>query len=174
MGTMSDEVARDFFGRVSLAVRDLDVRVVLNCAPRAVPDPPAHVLVAERVPMVDLLSRMDAVVCHGGLNTVTESLANSLPLVLAPIRNDQPVVANQVVAAGAGVRVPFARVTPQQLRDALLTVLRDPALRAGAARARDSFPTEGGAVAAARHLADLATSVTPIRSRAAVERRVDK
>ena len=156
MGTMSVEVARGFFGRIAEAVGELDLQVVLNCQSEAVPAPGPRTIVADRIPMLELLPRVDAVVCHGGLNTVHESLAHALPLVLAPIRNDQPVIANQVVAAGAGVRVRFARATPAQLRDAVTGVLDDPSYAAHAARVRDSFPAEGGAAAAARRLVDLA------------------
>ncbi|MFE7118111.1 glycosyltransferase, partial [Streptomyces sp. NPDC057654] len=68
---------------------------------------PPDVLVRPYVPQLDLLPRLSAVVCHSGHNTVCESLWHGVPLVLAPIRDDQPIVAGQVVAAGAGVRVRF-------------------------------------------------------------------
>jgi UDP:flavonoid glycosyltransferase YjiC (YdhE family) len=90
------------------------------------------------------------------MNTVCEALAHGVPLVLAPIRHDQPVVASQVVRAGAGLRVPFSRVRPGQLRAALTAVLDDPAYRAAAERVRDSFAAAGGAPAAATHLESLA------------------
>jgi zeaxanthin glucosyltransferase len=156
MGTMSVDVARGFFGRIAEAMAELDLQVVLNCPPEAVPEPGPRTIVAERVPMLELLPAVDAVVCHAGLNTVVEAMAHAVPLVLAPIRNDQPVIANQVVAAGAGIRVRFARATPAQLRTAVTTVLDDRSYAEGAARVRDSFPAEGGAVAAAHHLIDLA------------------
>ncbi|MEO6629508.1 MAG: glycosyltransferase, partial [Aquihabitans sp.] len=57
--------------------------------------------------------------------TVCESLAAGLPLVLAPIRDDQPVVADQVVRAGAAVRVEFNRVKAPDLRSAILQALTD-------------------------------------------------
>jgi UDP:flavonoid glycosyltransferase YjiC (YdhE family) len=78
-----------------------------------------------------------------------------VPLVLAPIRHDQPVVASQVVRAGAGIRVPFSRVRPGQLREALVTILDDPSYRRAAARIRSSFAAGGGAPAAAAHLASF-------------------
>jgi UDP:flavonoid glycosyltransferase YjiC (YdhE family) len=88
-------------------------------------------------------------VCHGGHNTVCESLAEGLPLVLAPIRDDQPIVADQVVRAGAGVRVRFGRVGAAELREAITAVLDDPRYRAAAAVIQRSFRDAGGAAAAA-------------------------
>jgi UDP:flavonoid glycosyltransferase YjiC (YdhE family) len=98
---------------------------------------------------------MAAVVSHGGHNTVCESLAHGLPLVVTPIRDDQPIIAQQVVEAGAGVRLRFARLTAAQLRAGVRAVLDDPAYRQGAGRIRDSFAAAGGACAAADHLERL-------------------
>jgi len=97
-------------------------------------------------------------VCHAGLNTVSEALAHAVPLVLAPIAHDQPVVAAQGAAAGAGIRVRFEAAEPQRLRAALLTVLDDPSYPAAAQRLRESFRAAGGAGVAADHLVALARS----------------
>lgn len=93
---------------------------------------------------------------HGGHNTVCEALARGLPLVVAPIRDDQPVVAQQVVAAGAGVRVRFGRVRPRDIAEAVDAVLSRPAYRAAARRIQASFAAAGGPAAAARALEELA------------------
>ena len=119
---------------------------------------PPNVLVRESVPQLELLSHLDAVVCHGGNNTVCESLLHGLPLVLAPIRDDQPIVAEQVVEAGAGLRVRFGRVKAPELRAVLTAVLSEPRYRQAAGRVQESFRVAGGAEIAARRLAALATS----------------
>ncbi|MGK4579060.1 glycosyltransferase [Kitasatospora sp. HPMI-4] len=121
---------------------------------RPAPDP--DLLVLPHVPQLDLLARASAVVCHAGHNTVCEALWHGVPLVVAPIRDDQPVVAAQVVAAGAGVRLRFGRTTAERLGQALDAVLDDPAYRAAAQRVGASFRAAGGAAAAADHLERLA------------------
>jgi UDP:flavonoid glycosyltransferase YjiC (YdhE family) len=108
-----------------------------------------------RVPQVAVLRRVDLVICHGGHNTVCEALAAGVPLVVAAVRDDQPFVADQVVRAGAGVRVRFGRVTVADLRAAVGTVLGDPGYREAAARLRIAFARAGGAPAAADRLAAL-------------------
>jgi UDP:flavonoid glycosyltransferase YjiC (YdhE family) len=109
-----------------------------------------------------LLSRLDAVVSHAGHNTVCETLAFGLPLVLAPIRDDQPIVADQVVRAGAGVRVHFGRVGPDQLRGAVRRALEDRDLRRSAGAIRRSFDAAGGAPAAANRLERLCNDDAPV------------
>src|SRR4051812_38408687 len=110
---------------------------------------PSNVLVRPRVPQLELLPRMDAVVCHAGHNTVCEALYHGLPLVVAPIRDDQPVIAQQAVDAGVAVRLRFGRATAAHLGAAVDAVLGEPAYRAAAGRVRDSFVAAGGAEAAA-------------------------
>lgn len=161
VGTMAEANATDstnFYSRAAAALAPLGDRLqgIVIAPPDAIPEPPGHVLVAPRVPLLELMPHLNAVVCHGGLNTVCESLSCAVPLVIAPLTRDQPINAGQVAAAGAGLRVSFGRVTPAQLRAALTTVLDDPGYRAAAARIRDSFAAAGGARAAAQHLAQLA------------------
>ncbi|MDQ7910884.1 glycosyltransferase [Phytohabitans sp. ZYX-F-186] len=158
MGTLAEDVARDFYPRMVGALRALEgrVRAVVAAPPGAVPDPPPGTVVLPQVPVLELLPRLSAVVCHAGLNTVCEALAHGVPLVVAPIKHDQPVTAAQVVAAGAGVRVRFGRSGPDELAAALAAVLDEPGYAAAAGRVRDSFAAAGGAPAAASHLEQLA------------------
>jgi MGT family glycosyltransferase len=154
VGTLATGLAGDFYERAAAAVAPLRARVqaIIVGPPGLLPDSPGNVLVVPSVPMLALLPRLDAVISHGGMNTVSETLAHGVPLVLAPIRHDQPVVASQVIRAGAGVRVPFSRVRPSQLREALVSILDDPSYRHAATRIGESFAAAGGAPAAAAHL----------------------
>jgi zeaxanthin glucosyltransferase len=157
VGTVSEHMARDFYLRAVAALEPMaGLQAVLVASDDLIPEPPRHVLTAARVPMLDLLPRLDAVVCHGGMGTATEALAHGVPLVVAPIRHDQPVVARQVAEAGAGVEVSFESATPAELADAMSAVLEEPGYRASARRIGDSFAAAGGARAAAAHLAALA------------------
>jgi MGT family glycosyltransferase len=155
LGTVNADAGERFF-RVALeAVAPLaDVQAVVN-APAEGLDPPSNVLLAARTPQLELLPHLQAVVCHAGHNTTCEALAHGIPLVVAPIRDDQPAVSAQVTAAGAGIRVKFGRVSAEELRAAIREVLDDPEYAAGAARIAKSFEAAGGAVAAAARLEGL-------------------
>ncbi|MFG2003034.1 glycosyltransferase [Spirillospora sp. NPDC048911] len=155
LGTVNGPAGERFFRAAADAVRGMDVQAVFVAPAGMVADPPPNVLVRDHVPQLALLERMSAVVSHGGHNTVCETLANGLPLVVAPIRDDQPVIARQVEAAGAGVTVRFARVRADELRTALGTVLTGESYRAAAGRVRDSFAAAGGAAQAAERLEKL-------------------
>lgn len=157
VGTLAAQHFNDFYSRMLPALELVADRVqaVVACA-EALPDPPEQVVVADRVPMLEVLPLLDAVVCHGGMGTVTEALAHGVPLVVAPIRADQPAVARQVAQAGAGVEVPFTSTGPAGFAAALTAVLDEPRYRAGARRVADSFAAAGGSRAAVAELAALA------------------
>jgi MGT family glycosyltransferase len=116
-----------------------------------------HVLVRRSVPQLRLLTHVDAVVCHAGHNTVCETLSCAVPLVVAPIRDDQPIVAKQVVDAGAGVRLRFDRASADQIAAAVKAVLVEPRYQQAARRVAESFRAAGGANSAAEHLDQLAS-----------------
>lgn len=153
LGTVNAHVGGRFFAAAAEAFAGLDAQAVI-VAPHHV-EAPANVLVRAAVPQLDLLRHIHAVVSHAGHNTVCEALAHGVPLVVAPIRDDQPIVAQQVVDAGAGVRVKFGRVSAGELAAAVTEVLTEPSYRAAAARVSSSFASAGGASAAADRLEKL-------------------
>lgn len=155
LGTVNAERGARFYRVVAQALADQPVQVILAAPPEVVGPVPDAWIVQPWLPQVRLLSHVQAVIGHGGHNTTCEALARGLPLVVAPIRDDQPVVAEQVVAAGAGLRVRFGRVGPDELRAAVQRVLHEPGFRDAAARIADSFAAAGGAGAAAGTLEAL-------------------
>ena len=157
-GTLSAHLVHDFAARMMAALEPMagQLQAVLNAAADTMPDPPPHVLVAPRVPMLDLMPRLDAVVCQAGQSTVNEALVHGVPLIVAPIRLHEQTVAEQVTRAGAGIAVSFSAATPAQLAAAVTAVLDEPGYRARARRISEEFAAAGGAGAAAAHLVALA------------------
>lgn len=155
LGTVSHDIGARFLDRVLEAVGDQPFGTVMVAPPERFASPPGNVLIERFVPQLELLPRMRAVVCHAGHNTTVEALAAGVPLVCAPIRDDQPVTAAQVVRAGAGVRVSFGRARPGDLDQALSAVLHQGSYRANAERVAASFHAAGGAASAADRLERL-------------------
>ncbi|MFF4218403.1 glycosyltransferase [Streptomyces nondiastaticus] len=159
LGTVNTDVGARFLIECAAAVRERAHRLQAVVA-----DPGGFlagtsddtVLVLPRIPQLALLPAASAVICHAGHNTVAESLWHGVPLVVAPIRDDQPFVAGQVTAAGAAMRVRFGRADRTRLGEALDAVLGEPPYRLAAQRLRDSLRAAGGAGAAAGHLEALA------------------
>ncbi|MDH6128069.1 glycosyltransferase [Kitasatospora sp. GP82] len=156
LGTANTDAGREFLTACRDALRARAARlqavIVDPGGLLGAPAPDPDILVLRSVPQLHLLARTAAVVCHAGHNTVCEALWHGVPLVVAPIRDDQPVVAGHVAASGAGVRVRFGRTSAARLGRAVDAVLDDPAHRAAARRIGASFQAAGGAAAAATHL----------------------
>jgi UDP:flavonoid glycosyltransferase YjiC (YdhE family) len=158
LGTINAPAGRRFLGEAVMALATLAERAqgVLVGPPDVAESLPENVLVRGFVPQLDLLGRVDAVVSHSGHNTVCETLAHGLPLVVAPIRDDQPIIAQQVCDAGAAIRVRFGRVRAPELAEAILQVLDEASYREAARRLQASFAAAGGPEAAAEALEALA------------------
>jgi MGT family glycosyltransferase len=160
LGTVNAAVGERFFRVAVDALGDRRGQAIIVAPPDLFSGErtPNNVLVRSHVPQLALLPHVDVVVSHGGHNTVCETLAHGVPLVVAPIRDDQPIVADQVVRAGAGIRVKFGRVGPAELADAIDRLLTEPAYRRSAARLAQSFAAAGGTAAAADALEKLAAN----------------
>ncbi|MFE3110008.1 glycosyltransferase [Kitasatospora indigofera] len=169
MGTLAGDIGADFHARAAQALElcGPGVQAVVAAPRELLPATlPAGTVAVDRAPVLELMARgqLDAVLCHGGMNTVGEALMHGIPLVVAPIRHDQPFVAAQLAASGAGLRVPFPRVTPPALAAALGTVLDGTSHREAAVRVGAALRAGGGAGRAADHLETLAAAVGRTRS----------
>ena len=157
VGTANTDAGADFLRSCAeaAAVRPHIFAVIVDPG-NAIAERPVNTLIVPHVPQLELLPRVSAVVCHAGQNTVCETLYHGIPLVVAPIRDDQPIVAQQAVDAGVAERVRFGRARAEQIGAALDRVLTEPGYRAAAERVAASFKAAGGARAAARELIRLA------------------
>jgi MGT family glycosyltransferase len=83
---------------------------------------------AELVPQPALLPLVDAVITHGGNNTVTECLHFGKPMVLLPLFWDQYDNAQRMDELGLGVRLPTFEFEDAQLGEAIGRLTGDEAL----------------------------------------------
>jgi MGT family glycosyltransferase len=83
---------------------------------------------AELVPQPALLPLVDAVITHGGNNTVTECLHFGKPMVLLPLFWDQYDNAQRMDELGLGARLPTFEFEDAQLGEAIERLTGDEAL----------------------------------------------
>jgi zeaxanthin glucosyltransferase len=113
---------------------------------------PARVRCLRFVAQLDALRHACVAVTHGGANSVMEGLANGVPLLVAPICNDQPHNRDFVERAGAGIGIDLDRCSLPELISVMKRLLADGAERSAARRIADSYRTRSGD----RGAADLA------------------
>jgi MGT family glycosyltransferase len=97
-----------------------------------------------------------AAITHGGAGSVMECLAFGVPMVVAPICNDQPHCARFVERAGCGVALDLETCADDAITAALRRVVTDEEIRRRARIIADSYQRDGAVGAA--DLTEKATS----------------
>ena len=127
------------------ALRDEPVRVLLTLADAydnvRLP-PAANVRVERFVAHGPVLEHAAAVVCHAGMGIVQKSVAAGVPIAAVPFGRDQPEVGRRIAEAGAGVRLPVRKLSPERLRAAVREAM---AMRPSARAAGERLRAAGGA-----------------------------
>jgi MGT family glycosyltransferase len=154
--TFDHEHKKSFFTKVIEAFGNEELTVVVVSDPALFDQWPTNFIVKTQVPQLELLPHLDAVVCHGGHNTVCETLLNGLPMVVIPIAYDQSHVAGRVVRTGAGLRLNFNRFKASHLKDAVNEILSNHDYKAAAEQLKQSFLDAGGTETAADLLEQVA------------------
>ncbi|HYJ68609.1 MAG TPA: glycosyltransferase [Nocardioidaceae bacterium] len=84
---------------------------------------------AGMLPQTNVIPQVDLVISHGGNNTTTEALHFGKPMVVLPLFWDQYDNAQRMHELGLGIRLKTYEFTPEQLNDAVDTLLGDTRLR---------------------------------------------
>lgn len=147
--TFDHEHKKNFFAKVTEAFANENLHVVVVSDPDLFESWPDNFTVQREVPQLDLLPHLDAVVCHGGHNTVCETLMHGLPMVVIPIAYDQSHVAGRVFRVGAGERLNFNRFKASHLKEAVNKVMQNSSYKMAAEEIKQSFTDAGGTASAA-------------------------
>ena len=128
-------VANDDFGQLvaptlaALAHRD-DLLVVATTGGRpldAIAGPiPANARLGTFFDLPAALAKASVLVTNGGYGTVSQALAAGVPIVVAGVTEDKAEVAARVAWSGAGIDLATSTPRPEDLRDAIETLLREP------------------------------------------------
>ncbi len=159
LGTISRDGDTRFFDIMMQALDGMaGVQAVMVAPASLAARAPANVLVRSLVPQLKLLDVAAGVICHAGHNTVCEALTRGLPMIVAPVRDDQPIIARQVIDAGAGLFMRHGKVTAATARTTIEKLLNTPGLADHAKTLGQALRAAPGAAGAATAIALLASS----------------
>lgn len=120
---------------------------------------PPHVRVFPFVDQLAVLDHARLVVTHGGMQTVSESLACAVPLIVLPQDVDQHLVGRRAAVLGAAVMVETTPVTAEDFTAALARFEADrPRLERAAATIARSFAEAMPLATAVQRLLELAAT----------------
>lgn len=114
---------------------------------------PEKISVYPKVDQVAVLEKADVFLTHCGMNSVSEALYHSVPLVMLPKTKEQSGVAQRVQQLGAGILL--EETTPQAIRKAVETVFHVPQYRENAQRIAEGFHSCSGAKGAADKIEEV-------------------
>ena len=121
-----------------------------------------NVFVERYIPQSRLFPACDAVVTHGGWNTVTAALSFGLPTVVVPLGADQGENALRVEAYGAGRIVWPEERTSDAIRSAMREVLADSGFKTHAKRYQQELKALPGLEAAVKTMEELVATGRPV------------
>jgi MGT family glycosyltransferase len=148
MGTVFNQ-ASDFYKLCFEAFGNTDHTIVMSIGNKVqiydLGEIPHNFIVKNYVPQTDILQYTKIFITHGGMNSAHEGLYYGVPLIVIPQSADQPIIAEQVVNLGAGIKLQMQGLTATELREAVERVLTLPSFPKAVATTKDSFRTSGGA-----------------------------
>lgn len=144
----------DFFRQCIDAFADGRYQVILSVGeatnPQALGPLPAHVHAHSYVPQLEVLARTAVFISHAGMNSVSEAIAQTVPVVAVPQAADQFTIAQRVAALGVGRNLlPFQR-SAKHLRAATDSLIDNVGVRARGHALNEAFKGAGGPARAAQ------------------------
>ncbi|MBE1442909.1 macrolide family glycosyltransferase [Paenibacillus sp. OAS669] len=147
LGTVFNQAA-DFYKLCFAAFAGTNYSVIMSIGKQTrveeLGDIPANFIVRDYVPQLEILQHAQLFITHGGMNSTSEGLYNSVPLIVLPQSADQPVIARRVAETGAGIQLNKESLTADELRGAAERVLKDGSFRKASEAIGESFRVAGG------------------------------
>jgi len=122
----------------------------------------SHVLLFQQVPQVDLLPKVDAVISHGGNNTVNETLAAGKPLIVMPVGGEQGDNASKIVYLGCGLRADMKNFTSAEINDKMEQLLTGDQFKGAAKQACEALSKTDGSITAIKFIEYLMENKKPV------------
>lgn len=128
LGTLLNTSAA-FFRKCIDAFRDEPVSVIISIGKTVKKEQlgeiPDNIFIYPFVPQLKILKRASLFITHGGMNSVNEALYYGTPMLVIPVGNDQPRVAQQIEDLHLGKYLKRKTLTPSILKDNAKMILQD-------------------------------------------------
>ncbi|ROR25800.1 MGT family glycosyltransferase [Mobilisporobacter senegalensis] len=141
----------EFYKNCIKALKDYNVNVIMSVGEKTdifdFGEIPANFQIEHKVDQIKVLKKSDVFLTHCGMNSVNESLYNSVPMVLFPQHSEQALVAERTAELGAGLMLKGNK--PNHIKNAIEQILNDDTYKESANKISISFKIAGGAKKAA-------------------------
>jgi MGT family glycosyltransferase len=138
----------EFYENCFKAFDNMDAKIIMsvgkNIDVNTFKSIPSNFIIRNYVPQLEILKHTDVFITHGGMNSTNEALYYDVPLILIPQFIDQPAVANRVAELGAGVVIEKDKVTPEVLKQSVVSILSDKNFKINSKKIGKSLREAGG------------------------------
>lgn len=111
------------------------------------------------VPQLDVLQHASLFITHGGMNSVNEAIYYGVPMLVIPMGNDQPTVANRIVELGLGQQLNRKKLSSESLKCTAFNVLKDANIKTTIQRFQQLMSNAGGNRLAAHEIIDYIRNI---------------
>ena len=157
LGTVNNKNSR-FYKNCIEAFKNSDMDVIMSVGKEttigSLGEIPNNFVVKQNVEQIEVLQNTDVFITHCGMNSVSESLYYSVPMVLFPQQGEQKMVAKRVVTMGAGIML--KGVKSSHIYSAVQQVMTNTTYKGSARKLAESFRNSGGAKKAADSILQVA------------------
>lgn len=123
---------------------------------------PQNVLLFKSVPQIELLSKVDLVIGHGGNNSTNETLAAGKPLIVIPVGGEQADNASRVEFLGVGRRINLKQLDKSKIRRAIGEIRAHPSFLERVAAIKQAISQTNGLVTASHCIEWVARHRKPL------------
>jgi MGT family glycosyltransferase len=152
MGTMLPRFAKRIYKRTIEAFKEEKVSLIMTIGDSLkksdLGEIPENVYVYPKVPQVDVLEHSSVFITHGGMNSVNEGIHSKVPMVVGPIVNDQPIIADQIETLNIGKRMNLMKAKPEKIKQVTFSVLEDRSIKEAIEQVGQEMKDLGGNKAA--------------------------
>jgi len=167
LGTLQNKNLK-LFHCFAEACRGLEVQLLIaGTSEESLGPLPENVLAVSYAPQLELLQRASLTLSHGGLNTVLDSLACGVPVLVMPLTYEQPAIGQRVRWVGAGEMLPVSGLDPTRLRSQVRRLLAERSYTESAQRIAEAIRIAGGVNRAGDIIGGIFSGGKPASSRMA-------
>ncbi|KAJ0067986.1 hypothetical protein NL108_014249 [Boleophthalmus pectinirostris] len=136
LGSMINNITAEKATMIASGLAQIPQKVVWRYSGETPETLGANTRIYNWIPQNDLLghSKTKAFITHGGTNGIYEAIYHGVPMVGLPVFADQPENMLHMTEKGAAISLEFNFIKPEDLRNAINTVINDKSYKANAMR----------------------------------------
>ena len=107
------------FSNLFHAISEMPIQLVAATHDLTFDSIPDNIILSAYTPQISLLEKASVLISHGGANSVMESLAANVPVLINPICNDQFHQAWFLEKSGCGREIDLLTMSPREIRESI-------------------------------------------------------